>query len=104
MKITHKTLMVNVEFPIEVGQLKTTAIAQLFITKNDKGKNKADVEFIDMGKITYMDMTIEGYANWQKFKNFHKEIGLDFDKLINNEFDKVMTNETVKDLIKDIQF
>ena len=104
MKITHKTLMVNVEFPIEVGQLKTTAIAQLFVTKDDKGKNEAGVEFIDMGEITYMGMTIEGYTNWKKFKDFHKEMGLDFDKLLDNEFDKVMTDEAVENLIKDIQF
>jgi hypothetical protein len=104
MKITSKTLMVNVEFPIEIGQLKTTAIAQLFITKDDKGENEADVEFIDMGEITYMGMKIEGYTNWKKFKDFHKEMGLNFDKLLNDEFNKVMTEENVEKLIKDIQF
>jgi hypothetical protein len=104
MKITSKTLLVNVEFPIEIGQLKTTAIAQLFITKDDKGENEADVEFIDMGEITYMGMKIEGYTNWKKFKDFHKEMGLNFDKLLNDEFNKVMTEENVEKLIKDIQF
>jgi hypothetical protein len=104
MKITHKTLMINVEFPIEVGQLKTTAVAQLFVTKNDQEEYKADVEFVDMGKTTYMDMAIEGYTNWQKFKNFHKEMGLNFDKLLDDEFNKVMTEEAVENLIKDIQF
>jgi hypothetical protein len=104
MKITSKTLLVNVEFPIEVGQLKTTAIAQLCITKDDKGENEADVEFVDTGEITYMGMIIEGYTNWKKFKNFHNEMGLNFDKLLDDEFNKVMTNKVVEDLIKNIQF
>lgn len=104
LKITQKTLMVNVEFPIEVGQLKTTAVAQLFITKNKEGKNEADVEFVDQIDTTYMGVKIEGYDNWKNFKDFHKSIGLDFDTLVDKEFDKTMSDEVVEELIKDIVF
>ena len=103
-KITSKVLMVNVEFPIEVGQLKTTAIAQLHIYENKDGSKGADVEFMDQINTKYMGVEISTYGDWKKFRDFHKSIGLDFEQMLGNKFNEVMTDEVVADLVKDIVF
>ena len=104
LKITHKTLMVNVDFPIEVGQLKTTATAQLCISTSENGGRTCDVEFMDQNETTYMGVKIDGYENWKKFCEFHKEMGIDFKKLLDEEFDKVWTEQFTAEFIKDIVF
>ena len=104
LQITSKVLMVYVEFPIEVGQLKTTATAQLFISNNEDGSRTCDVEFVHQEETTYMGMKIEGYKNWQKFCAFHKEMGIDFNELLHEEFDKVWTEEFTAEFVKDVTF
>ena len=104
LKISQKLLMVTVEFPIEVGQLKTTAMAQLHIFTNKDGSRGCDVDFIDHEDTTYMDVKIDGYNNWKKFCEFHKEMGIDFQNLLHTEFDKVWTDEFTAEFIKDIVF
>jgi len=102
--ITSKMLMVTVEFPIAVGQLKTTAQAQLHIYLNKEGSRGCDVEFVDQDDTTYMGVEIGGYSNWRKFCEFHKGMGIDFENLLQKEFDKVWTKEFTAEFIKDIVF
>jgi len=103
IKVTSKTLMVNLEFPIEVGQVKLNAVCQAFISQSDEtGELEGDFEFIDQDKITYMDMPIKGYDAWKKLKEFHLEFGVNLQKLIDVEFDKVMTDEFQKVFISTI--
>jgi hypothetical protein len=104
LKLVSKLLMVSVEFPIEVGQLKTTAMAQLHIYDNQDGSRGCDVEFMDQNETTYMGVSIDGYSNWRKFYDFHKEMGIDFQDLLQKEFDKVWTDEFTAQYIKDIVF
>jgi hypothetical protein len=104
LNIVSKLLMVNVDFPLEVGQLKTTATASLHIYKNADGTKGCDVEFMDQNETTYMGVKIDGYQNWKKFCEFHKEMGIDFNDLLNKEFDKVWTKEFTDEFIKDITF
>ena len=104
LNIVSKLLMVSVEFPIEVGQLKTTAVAQLHIYENKDGSKGCDVEFMDQENITYMGVAIDGYNNWRKFCDFHKEMGIDFQDLLHKEFDKVWTKEFTDEYVKDIVF
>ena len=104
LKITSKLLQVNVDFPIEVGQLKITATAQLYIYKNGNGIKQCDIDFIDKRDTTYMGISISGYENYIKFRDFHKEMGIDFQKLIDEEFDKVWTKEFTDEFIKDFDF
>jgi len=97
IKITHKTLMVNLEFPIEVGQVKLNAECQSFISQNnDTGELEGDFVFLDYGKVTYMGMPIDGYNGMKKLKTFHKELGIDLDALIDNEYNKVITSDFQK--------
>lgn len=110
VKITHKTLMVNIEFPLEVGQVKMNAECQAFIYKDrESGKLIGDFEFMDYKDTTYMGMPIDGYGGMQKLKAFHTELGIDLQKLINEEFDKVITEEFQANFIsqfdiKDFQY
>jgi hypothetical protein len=104
LKISSKLLMVTVEFPIQVGQLKTTAMASLHIYERGDGSKGCDVEFMDQENTTYMDVKIDGYINLRKFYEFHKEMGIDFQDLLQKEFDKVWTEEFTAEYIKDIVF
>jgi hypothetical protein len=106
IKVTSKTLMVNLEFPIEVGQVKLNAVCQAFISKSDEtGELEGDFEFIDYNNITYMGMPISAYDGMNgmiKLKAFHSELGINLDSLISDEFDKVMTDEFQKVFISTI--
>ena len=103
IKVTSKTLMVNLEFPIEVGQVKLNAVCQGFISQNDEtGELEGDFDFIDYNDITYMGMSIGGYDGMIKLKTFHSELGINLDSLIGDEFNKVMTDEFQKVFISTI--
>ena len=101
VKITNKLLMVNFEFPIEVGQVKLDAIGQVYVYKSSTSNQLAgDFEFMDQDNETYMGMPIKGYEAWKKLKTFHLEFGVDLQKLINDEFDKVVTEDFQKEFLK----
>ena len=103
IKVTSKTLMVNLEFPIEVGQVKLNAVCQAYIDQNyESGELEGNFEFMDYSDTTYMGMKIDGYEGVKKLKTFHKELGIDLDVLINKEFNKVMTDEFQKVFISTI--
>ncbi len=100
VKITRKTMMVNFEFPIKVGEVKLNAIGQAYIYK-DKESNKleGDFEFMDQDNQTYMGMPIEGYNAWMKLVENFKEFGVDLQKLVNEEFNKVVNEGFKKEFI-----
>lgn len=101
VKITNKLLMVNFEFPIEVGQVKLDALAQVYVYKSHIPNQLAgDFEFMDQENETYMDMPIKGYEAWKKLKEFHTEFGVDLQRLINGEFDKVVNEDFQKEFLK----
>lgn len=100
MKITAATLMVNVENKIEVGPLKLTAIHQVCLYEKSDGNIAHDVDLIDHTDITYMGVKVDGdYKNWRKFTNFHKEMGINFDKLIDEESNKLLTEQNIKRMV-----
>jgi hypothetical protein len=93
IKVTSKTLMVNLEFPIEVGQVKLDAICQAYISQNpDTGELEGDFDFMDYSNVTYMGMPIGAYDGMKKLKAFHSELGINLDSLINDEYHSVMTD------------
>ena len=84
MKITQKSLMVNVHVPVQVGELK--CICEYQVCRDLGSRDEVDdIDFIDIMDITYMGIKIEGYDDWNKFKKFHKEIGIDWNKAIESE-------------------
>jgi hypothetical protein len=93
IKVTSKTLMVNLEFPIEVGQVKLNAICQAFISQDqDTGELDGDFDFMDYSDVTYMGMSISNHGGLKKLKAFHSELGINLDSLIRDEYNKVMTD------------
>jgi hypothetical protein len=103
VELTHKSMYLNYEFDVQVGELKARLQAAVWVHKKDDG-NTYDCEFMDTLNITYMGIEIKGYEDWTKFKKFHKEMGIDFDKALDKEFEKVMTKERLDKLVKDIKF
>ena len=101
IKVTHKTLMVNFKFPLEVVQVKMDAVCQVFLSQNKESKQLMGYfEFIDHDNITYMGMPIDGYKAWNKLCDHHTEFGIDLRKLINNEFDNIVTEEFQQEFLK----
>lgn len=104
IEIKNANLNVMAAFIIKIGELQLTAEAQMWVYKNKDGTKTVDADFADITEITYMGIPIVGYENFNKFKKFHKEMGIDFDKAINEEYEKVMGDDAVKELAKKITF
>jgi len=102
--ITSKCLHLIASFPIEIGELKLTAEAMIFVNKNKEGNNVAEVDFADLRDITYMGIPIDAYKGWKKFSEFHNEMGIDFNTAIDNKFIEVLNDDAVNYLIKDLEF
>jgi hypothetical protein len=103
IKLTSKRLYLEYEFPAQIGELKATLTAAVMVNNHD-GLKTYDCEFIDVNNMSYMDMAIEGYDNWRKFKAFHNNMGIDFDIRLDKEFAKVMTKAKLDKLIKEVKF
>jgi glutaredoxin-related protein len=105
MKVTAATLMLNIENKIEVGPLKLNVIHQVCFYEGKNGEIACDVEFMDQTDVTYMGVPIStGYDNWKKFTNFHKEMGIDFDKLIDEESAKIVNDSTACELVDEYRY
>ncbi len=100
IKVTHKGMMINFEFPIEVGQVKLDAICQVYVYKDkESGLLQGDFEFMDQDNETYMGMPVDGYKAWNKLKDHHLEFGVDLQKLTADEFNKVVTDKFQKEFL-----
>lgn len=99
MKLTSKSFLLHVEEDIQIGELKATLIA---IICGDK--DHYDVDFGDIDNITYMGMSISGYDNWKKFKQFHLDMGIDFGARIEELFHQIFTRESVKKIVAKVNF
>lgn len=95
MKVTQKLLMVTVEVPVQVGELKCTAHMQVCRVLGKLGED--EIEFADINEISYMGIPIEGYSNWRKFKQFHLEMGIDWDKALTQKIEE-MTEDIIKEV------
>lgn len=98
MKHTRTSMMLTFEQDVQIGELKATLQAQVWLGSADD--KEFDIEFIDIENITYHGVAISGYDNWRKFKKFHADMGIDFDKLLDDEFKKIFTKEAIRKQIK----
>ena len=99
MKLTSKSFMLTLEETVTVGELKVTVEAQVMGTKDS-----FDVEWLDTTDISYMGIEIGGYQNWRKFREFHKEMGIDFDKHLQKKFNEIFTMEAVQEFVDQVTF
>jgi hypothetical protein len=100
MKVTQTLLMVMVEVPVQVGELKCKAQMQVCRTLGhleNVNEGEDDIEFADISDITYMGIPIEGYNNWRKFKQFHLEMGIDWDKALAQKIEE-MKNDIIEEV------
>jgi hypothetical protein len=104
IKLAHKRLYLEYEFPVKVSELKATLNALVVVTVQDDGTRTWDCDFIDVNEISYMGVVIEGYENWRKFKTFHNEMGIDFEVALDKEFAKVMTKAKLDKMVKEVKF
>ena len=104
IKITSKCLHLLASFPIQIGELKLTAEATMFVSKNKEGNNVAEVDYADLRNITYMVIQIDANRGSRNFSEFHKEMGIDFNEAVDNKFIEVLNEDAVNDLIKDLDF
>lgn len=100
IELCNTALNLNFKAPVKVGELEATLHAAVWVYDTGEGRKNFDCEFMDVEDISYMGMKIEGYDNWKKFKNFHKEMGIDFDKILNDKFSDIFTEKSINALIK----
>lgn len=99
MKLSHKSFMLTLTEEVTVGELKTTLLAQVM-----GDKDSFDIEFIDQIDTSYMGIEINGWQNYKKFRDFHKEMGIDFDAHLHKKFDEIFTKEAVQKYVNKITF
>lgn len=85
MKITHKTLMINVEHEISIGNdaITATVIHQVCLYEGKDGEVQTDVDFLDITDIRFLGVEIEsGYKAFREFKEQMLKLKIDVDKLV----------------------
>lgn len=101
-KVTSKTILVGIEVPVEVGQIKLNNIYQISIYKGRAdSKMHYDIDDIDYQDVTYMGMEIDGYKGFSKLKEFHKELGIDLSDLINKAASEKLDPQDLEKWIND---
>ena len=97
MKITSKTLMVNIENDITLanGMIKLTVEHQAFIYESKDGSIRVDIELIDWDKIEFMGMPVNDI---KIFKTHLSGLGVDFNEMMNNECSELFSIENIETL------
>ena len=99
MRLVAKSFLLHLEEEITLGELKLTLLAQVMGTKD-----AFDIEHTDNFNISYMGIEINGWQDWKKFRDFHKGMGIDFDKAIQSEFEKIFDVPNVKLFVDRVAF
>jgi hypothetical protein len=99
MKITSKTLMVNFETEVKLGNndaIELTLEHQAFISEDG-----IEVEIgIDIRDVKFLGVEIEsGYQAFREFKASLLKLGIDLDKLIDEE-EKNLRDSGIEDKLK----
>ena len=103
MKVTSSSLMFNIETPVQMGELRMKTIHQVWVYLGKDGEVTHDVDFMDRTDVTYHGVPLDdSYEAWRKFVNFHKEMGIDFDKLVDETVDKVFDSKKVDLLVAEM--
>lgn len=92
MKITGKTLMVNIEHDITLakGMIELTVMHQAIIYQNKDLTVGIDIELVDWENIKFMDMPI---TNFSEFKKHLSGLGIDFNKMLNEACTGLFSND-----------
>ena len=103
MKITNKTLMVNFETEVKLGNnnaIELTMQHIAFISEKKDGGVSVDLDLgVDYSDVKFLGIDIEqGYYSFQEFKATLSKLGIDFDKLI-NEKEQELANSGIEEVL-----
>lgn len=99
MNLISKSFVLTLAEEVTVGELKTTLIANVMGEKNG-----FDIEFVDQINTTYMGIELSNWQNWKKFRDFHKEMGIDYDAQLQKKFEEIFTVAAVKMFVNKLEF
>jgi hypothetical protein len=98
MKITDKTLMINFETEVKLGNndaIELTLLHQAFISKKDNGTLVIDIELMDVQDVKFMGMELEpSYKKFNELKDQLSKFGIDVNQLIREKCIKIEGDET----------
>lgn len=99
MKIKNKTLNVNFEHDVTVGNaIEATLCHIAWISENDKGELDIELDFTDIENVKFMGVPIEGYEGYKKFKATMLGMGINVDKLMDEKAAQLITDENMETL------
>jgi hypothetical protein len=93
MKVVNSCLFVNVQNEIVCGDGSFKATIEHQIIVGDEG---VDVEFLDITNIKFMGLPIDGYKEYQKFKEKMSEMGIDIEKMIDDACEGLITESIIQ--------
>ena len=104
MKITSKTLLVNFETEVKLGNndsIEMTLVHQAYISESTDGGIDVDLDLgMDVKNVKFLGIEIEeSYRAYQEFKAQLLKLGIDVDKLV-NEKEKELDNSGLEDKLK----
>jgi hypothetical protein len=104
MKITGKTLLVNFETEVKLGNndsIEMTLVHQAYISEDTDGGVCVDLDLgIDVQNVKFLGIEIEeSYRAYQEWKTQLLKLGIDVDKLVNDK-EKELANSGLKDKFK----
>ena len=102
MEIANKSMMISFAENVTIGDLSATLIGQVFL--QEPNPKDIDIDFIDIVNIKYRGISMDGYDNWRKFREFHKGMGIDYDELLDQEFEKIFTKKAICELVNRQKF
>ena len=104
MKITSKTLMVNFETEVKLGNndaIELTLQHIAFINENKDGSIGVDLDLgIDYSDIKFLGIEIDkGFSSFQEFKSTLSKLGIDLNELLNKK-EQELANSGLEDQLK----
>ena len=89
MKITGKTLMINVKHNITIGTndaITLDVIHQICFNENKDGDVDCDIDLIDYDNVKFLGIEIEnGYSGFRDFKDQMSKFGIYVEELIDEK-------------------
>jgi hypothetical protein len=98
MKITDKTLMINFETEVKLGNndaIELTLVHQAFISKKDNGTLVIDIELMDVQDVKFLGMGLgPSYKKFNELKDQLSKFGIDVNQLIREKCIEIEGDET----------
>ena len=104
MKITSKTLLVNFETEVKLGNndsIEMTLVHQAYISESTDGGIDVDLDLgMDVKNVKFLGIGIEeSYRAYQEWKTQLLKLGINVDTLV-NEKEKELDNSGLEDKLK----